>query len=81
MTLPQIAKFEKLNAISVNVFSIEEKSVVPLRLTKNKQEKHVNLLYVLGQDNEAHFAYIRDLSRLVSSQTSKGKRKNYICDR
>ena len=81
MTLPQIAKFEKLNAISVNVFTVEEKSVVPLRLTSNKQEKHVNLLYVLGQNNEAHFACIRDLSRLVSSQLSKHNRKTYICDR
>ena len=81
MTLPQIASFEKLNAISVNVFTVEEKSVVPLRLTSNKQEKHVNLLYVLGNNNEAHFACIKDLSRLVSSQLSKRNGKKYMCDR
>ncbi|XP_067210017.1 uncharacterized protein [Linepithema humile] len=80
MTLPQISKFEKLNTISVNVFTTEGRSIIPLRLTDDKKEKHVNLLYVPG-NNEAHFVYIKDLSRLVSSQLSKEKRKKYICDR
>ena len=80
MTLPQISKFEKLNTISVNVFTTEGRSIVPLRLTDDKQEKHVNLLYV-SRNNEAHFVYIKDLSRLVSSQLSKRNGKKYICDR
>ncbi|XP_012227061.2 uncharacterized protein, partial [Linepithema humile] len=80
MTLPQISKFEKLNTISVNVFTIEDSKIIPLRLTDDKKEKHVNLLYVHG-NNEAHFVYIKDLSRLVSSQLSKRNGKKYICDR
>jgi hypothetical protein len=81
VTLSQISKLERLNSISVNMFTTEGDSIVPLRLT-NKQEKHVNLLYVL-ENNEAHFACIKDLSRLVGSgmQLSKEKCKKYICDR
>ncbi|XP_067215258.1 uncharacterized protein [Linepithema humile] len=79
MTLPQISKFEKLNTISVNVFTMKEK-IFPLRLTSNKMEKHVNLLYVHG-NNDAHFVCIKNMSRLVSSQLSKEKCKKYICDR
>ncbi|XP_067205864.1 uncharacterized protein [Linepithema humile] len=80
MTLPQISKFEKLNTISVNVFTMEDSKIIPLRLANDKMEKHVNLLYVHG-NNDAHFVCIKDLSRLVSSQLSKEKCKKYICDR
>jgi len=59
MTLPQISKFERQNAISVNVFTAEDRSIVPLRLTNDKQEKHVNLLYISDpHNNEAHFVWI-----------------------
>jgi hypothetical protein len=40
VTLPQISKFERQNSISVNVFTAEGDSIVPLRLTDDKQEKH-----------------------------------------
>jgi len=49
MTLTQIKKFENQNSISINVYCIEKKeelSILPIRLTKNKMDKHVNLLYV-----------------------------------
>jgi len=82
MTLPQISKFERQNAISVNVFTPEGNSIVPLRLTSDKREKHVNLLYVVdSKSNEAHFVCIKYLSRLVSSQLSKHNCRTYICDR
>jgi len=82
MTLPQITKFERQNTVSVNVFTPESNSIVPLRLTSDKREKHVNLLYVTDpRNNEAHFVWIKDLSRLVGMQLSKHNGKTYICDR
>jgi len=38
-------------------------------------DKHVNLLYVQNDDDDdmRHFAWIKNLSRLVSSQLSKHK--------
>ncbi|XP_011685475.1 PREDICTED: uncharacterized protein LOC105448525 [Wasmannia auropunctata] len=83
MTLNQIKKFENLNAISINVYIIENKeqvSILPIRLADTKKEKHVNLLYV-EKDGVGHFTGIKNLSRLVSSQLSKKKNKKYICDR
>jgi hypothetical protein len=80
LTLAQISKFERLNSISVNVFTTEGDSIVSLCLTGDKQEKYVNLYYIL-ENNEAHFACIKYLSRLVSAQVSKRKCKTYICDR
>jgi len=53
VTLKQITKFELLNDISINVFTERERGgekdgniIIPLRLSKKKKEKHVNLLYL-----------------------------------
>jgi len=84
ITLTQIKKFENLNNISINVYCIEKKkelSIFPIRLAEKKMDKHVNLLYVQNDDYVGHFAWIKNLSRLVSSQLSKHKSKKYFCDR
>ncbi|XP_026825441.1 uncharacterized protein LOC113561963 [Ooceraea biroi] len=93
MSLKQIKKFELLNDISINVYAAQEKKkkkkekeklmIVPIRLADEKKCKHVNLLYIQDpQDNNVgHFTYIKNLSRLVSSQLSKKMHKKYICDR
>ncbi|XP_011859566.1 PREDICTED: uncharacterized protein LOC105557042 [Vollenhovia emeryi] len=88
MTLSGIKKFERLNSISINMYSIDEKNnceraFVPLRVADEKKEQHVNLLYLQDQGvaEVGHFVWIKNLSRLVSSQLSKHKEKKYICDR
>ncbi|XP_071580493.1 uncharacterized protein, partial [Temnothorax nylanderi] len=86
MTLSQIKKFERLNNISVNVYTIEGQktsTVLPIRLTDRTSDKHVNLLYVQDprDNNVGHFAWIKHLSRLVSSQINKHRHTKYICDR
>ncbi|XP_071579828.1 uncharacterized protein [Temnothorax nylanderi] len=86
MTLSQIKKFERLNNISVNVYTIEGQktsTVLPIRLTDRTSNKHVNLLYVQDprDNNVGHFAWIKHLSRLVSSQINKHRHTKYICDR
>jgi len=83
MTLTQTKKFENLNDISINVYCIEKKkelSIVPIRLTDTKRDKHVNLLYVQNDDDVGHIAWIKNLSRLVSSQLSKYGHKKFFCD-
>lgn len=84
--IADISKVEKLNNISINVFGLEynkEKkcnSVVgPLYLTKCRTPNHINLLYISNGTNN-HYCYIKNLSRLVSSQISRQHRAVYICD-
>ncbi|XP_032689782.1 uncharacterized protein LOC116853041 [Odontomachus brunneus] len=62
----------------------KNESIVPVRLSDIKREKHVNLLHISNPQrdhNTGHFAWIKDLSRLMSSQLSKKKARKYICDR
>ncbi|KAJ8916437.1 hypothetical protein NQ315_014650 [Exocentrus adspersus] len=82
LKLKHINVFESNNNISVNVFGLEmtKKSnytVVPLRLTKSKLDKHVNLLLIqniyspIDDENDAqgdveilyHYCLIKNLSR------------------
>ena len=68
MTIKDISKFEHLNAVSINVYGIENGQVH--FLIDNKKEKHVNVLYLQDPYNDGvgHFAWIKNLSRLVRSQ-------------
>ncbi|XP_011687463.1 PREDICTED: uncharacterized protein LOC105449778 [Wasmannia auropunctata] len=87
MTLKDITKFERANDVSINVYCIEkerdELSVLPIRLTGRKMERHVNLLHMQDPRDSSigHFAWIKNLSRLVSSQLSKKQHKKFFCDR
>jgi len=84
MTLNQIRKFENLNDIFINVYLIvEQKEILPLQLTNQKRDKYINLLYVQDScnDNAEHFAWIKDLSRLVRSQITARKNRIYFYDR
>ena len=83
ITFKDIPKFEWLNAVSINVYGMENKHVLPLRLTSDKKDKHVNLLYMQDprDDGICHFVWIKNLSRLVSLQVSKKEHKKYFCDR
>ncbi|XP_018365997.1 PREDICTED: uncharacterized protein LOC108763127, partial [Trachymyrmex cornetzi] len=83
MILKDIQKFEQLNDMSINVYNIENKRVLPVWFTSDKKEKHVNMLYLQDPRNDdvGHFAWIKNLSRLVSSQLSKHKNKKFFCDR
>ncbi|KMQ84160.1 hypothetical protein RF55_18277, partial [Lasius niger] len=72
MTLNQIKKFELANDILVNVYTLIPRShgnvgIAPIRLSEEKKDKHVNLLYVEDSrdNNVGHFAWIKNLSRLM----------------
>lgn len=83
--LCDIPKFEKLNDISINVYGLDTRNkecdvVGPLHFTKEKKDRHVNLLYFTDGDR-SHYCWIKNLSRLVSSQLSKHGHKQWICER
>ncbi|XP_045484598.1 uncharacterized protein LOC123689276 [Pieris rapae] len=84
--LNDLHQIESLNNISINVFGLEYNEqrkkhciVGPLYFTKNKMRNHINLLY-LTQGNIGHYCYIKNMSRLISSQVSKSKEAIYLCD-
>ncbi|XP_031346482.1 uncharacterized protein LOC116174878 [Photinus pyralis] len=89
MTMRQISNFEKQNNISINVYILKKEkkdqfSTLPTYLTKEKMDKHVNLLLVQDcyeQPTKFHYVWIKNLSRLVSKKLGKRNGQKYVCDR
>lgn len=89
--LKSIPKFEELNKLSINLFSVDEheKEVLPLYNSKMKFEKRIHLLLLCNSNYNVdtplekcifHFAYIKNLSRLISKQSGNVRNKKYFCD-
>ncbi|XP_024872775.1 uncharacterized protein LOC112455212 [Temnothorax curvispinosus] len=96
--LKKIGKFERQNNVSINVFTTQEgiekkakfgrgadyNAIVPLRLTDDERDRHVNLLYLrdtLRGVNRGHFAWIKNLSRLMNLQLTAKWCAKHVCDR
>ena len=79
VSLKSIDKVEKQNSdISVNVFGYE--SVVhPLRISKHVNRPVVVNLLLISDGERQHYCVIKDMSRLLASQTSNKKVKHHYC--
>ncbi|CAF2099008.1 unnamed protein product, partial [Rotaria magnacalcarata] len=70
--LKHISKFENNNNISVNVYGLDEKlEIYPLRITKLKKDKHVDLL-LISHDENNHYVLMKELSPFIN-KTHNGK--------
>jgi len=45
---------------------------------KKEQEKHVNLVYITKEEKH-HYACVKNMSRLFSTQINKSKNAKHIC--
>ena len=57
-----------------HIYRFDSKSVVPLEITKNEKDKHIDLLYYKN-----HFCWIQSLEKLVQSQISNNHKKLLPC--
>eukprot|EP00117_Sycon_ciliatum_P031401 scpid62195/ scgid0665/ len=73
-----IDRLEKMNpGLFINAFGYESKSLYPIRVSEQPQAA-INLL-LFGDGQTQHWVYIKNMSRLVASSTSR--RKHFICFR
>lgn len=92
--LNDINKFEQINqSISINVYFFEpnDKKIRPLRLTKEQKTQHIHLLLLSNCLESSlnfvnpfvnyHYCWIKNLSRLITSQVTKNGHKHFFCDR
>ncbi|XP_065645675.1 uncharacterized protein LOC136076133 [Hydra vulgaris] len=79
VSLDKITQFEKNNKdISVNVYGFE-KSVYPLRISKDNDRQHLIDLLLISDGEKSHYCLIKSLSRLLSSQTCSKQHTTYYC--
>ena len=78
----QIKKFEKNNediGIYVFYYKDEHGKIHPLRKSKYPHRKHIINLFLISHKDKSHYCLIKNLSRLLSSQSSQTEHKNYYC--
>ena len=84
MDIKNIRKFEKLNPNipSITVFSVEGKTIYPLKLSEKNCQKSIDL-FLFEEDGKSHYSLIKNLSRLIRTQMTKSKVIGgvYICKR
>ena len=80
VSLKDINKFEKQNpSISITVLGHDGKDIYSLRNSKCVDREHNITLMLIGKNEVKHYCLVKSKSRLLSSQTTKGKRKEYFC--
>ena len=80
INIDEVWKFEKYNDLSINVWLLDKKYDVYIgrhsSLTNKKQDEIINLLL-----HDGHYSYIKNFSRLISSQKTKDGHQIYPCFR
>ena len=78
VSIKDISKFEFRNQISINLLAIEGKQIYICRKGGN-HERIINLM-IISESNRKHYVAIKSLSRLLSSENTKHKGKEYFCN-
>ena len=73
MKLTDISKFEKNENIALNMLGYKC-DFYPWRISKEKNRTHINLLLI----SDEHYCLINNMSRLLSSQTSKDEKTRVL---
>ena len=77
VTIRDIYKIEKQNAININVFDYENKGKHPIYVSKTCcEEKHVDLLLV-GEERKRHYVHIKDFNAFMYDHTLHRARKHF----
>ena len=76
VTVKQYNKIEKQNEININVFGYEYKQPYPIHVSKEKYEKHLELL-LITEDKNKHYVLIENFNRFMFNQTKHEHRKHF----
>ena len=76
VTTKQYNKIEKQNEININVFGYENKQPYPIHVSKEKYEKHMELL-LITEDKNKHYALIEDFNTFMYNKTKHKERKHF----
>ena len=82
VTIKQIPQIERQNGLNINVFGYD-KSVYPIRLSKENYDDHMELLYIEGNVikpvQKQHYVYIKDFNRLMFHLQNIKRDSTFVC--
>ena len=69
-------KIEEQNGININVFGYENEQFYRLYVSKQKNEKVLNLL-LITQGEKQHYVLIKDFNKMMYNKTKEKERKHF----
>ena len=70
MSIKNIPKFERENNLTINIYQYEQKTVLPLLISKRNQNEAINLL-MLKKGNKKHYCLITNFNNLLKFDTNE----------
>ena len=70
------SKIEKQNSININVFGYEEEQFYPIYISKEMNDKVLNLLLITKVEKQ-HYVLIKDFNKMMYNKTKHKQRKHF----
>jgi len=74
--IKDIAKIEKQNSININIFGYENSRLYPIRISNEKYDHHMELLYIT-EGEKSHYVYIQNFNRLMFNFSNHKDNKHF----
>ena len=74
--IKDISKIEIQNQINISVFGYESKRIFPIKVSNQKYQDHMELLY-LQKGDKSHYVYIKDFNSLMYNFTNYHDTKHF----
>ena len=80
--IKDVKKIEKQNSINISTFGYENKKIYPIRISDEKYDDHMDLLYIeeTKDDTKSYYVLIENFNRLMF-HFSKHKETKHFCSR
>ena len=86
LKIGNIKKIEVQNSININVFGCDNGRIYPIRISSERYNDHMEVLYIEGEGKEtylstpllkSHYVYIKDFNSLMFTFTKHKERKHF----
>ena len=78
--IKDVGKIEKQNSINISIFGYENEKIYPIRISEEKYDDHMELLYITEGKEKNHHVLIQNFNRLMFNFT-KHKETKHFCMR
>ena len=76
--IKDVGKIEKQNSVNINIFGYESETLYPIRVSEEKYDDHMELLYITKGQEKNHCVLIQNFNRLMFNFT-KYKGIKHFC--
>ena len=77
LQIKDVGKIEKQSSVNINIFGYESARLYPIRVSEEKYDDHMELLYITKGKEKNHYVYIQNFNRLMFNFTKYEGTKHF----